>query len=166
MTTATTATTSPTKAPMTVTIEIGDYKKVIPKEIAEFSQTIKNMLEDVGDSMSEQSAIPLPNILPATFEKIIEYCQYHLDHATDTPEALKEWDLKFCDLPKEQMFNLLNGSNYLNIAMLFDHACQATAHQIENKTPEEIREYFGLPDDLTAEEKEKIKKENEWLGDI
>jgi len=33
---------------------------------------------------------------------------------------------------------------------------------IKGKTPEEIREMFNIEDDLTEEEKEQIRKENEW----
>jgi len=33
---------------------------------------------------------------------------------------------------------------------------------IKGKTPEEIRNTFDIVDDLTEEEKEQIRKENEW----
>uniref|UniRef100_A0A915EVD9 SKP1 component dimerisation domain-containing protein n=1 Tax=Ditylenchus dipsaci TaxID=166011 RepID=A0A915EVD9_9BILA len=53
-------------------------------------------------------------------------------------------------------------SNYLDIKSLYLYGCQRVAAEIRGKSPEAIREMFELEDDLTDEEKEKIKKDNVW----
>jgi S-phase kinase-associated protein 1 len=44
------------------------------------------------------------------------------------------------------------------------YGCQAVAAQIKGKSPEEIRSLLGLPNDLTEEEKDAIRRENVWCS--
>ena len=48
---------------------------------------------------------------------------------------------------------LASASHYLDLKSLIDLTCRALAKHIQGKNPEEIRETFNLPDDLTEEEK-------------
>ncbi|KAJ1670097.1 hypothetical protein EV182_008424, partial [Spiromyces aspiralis] len=57
---------------------------VVDRDIAEQSQLIKNMLDDVGD-LDEN--IPLQNVPSKVLKHIIEYCTHH----RSDPVALKEY---------------------------------------------------------------------------
>ena len=57
-------------------------------------------------------------------------------------------------------------ANYLNIENLQTDCCKYIAYQMKGKTPEEIREIFGLENDFTPEEEEEIKKEHQWAIDL
>lgn len=52
-----------------------------------------------------------------------------------------------------RLCELASASHYLDLKSLIDLTCRALAKHIQGKNPEEIRETFNLPDDLTEEEK-------------
>jgi len=69
-------------------------------------------------------------------------------------------------------------ANYLNIKDLLDLTCAKVASMIKGKSPEQIREMFGIEvslllnlglffttnqqNDFTPEEEAKIREENKW----
>lgn len=134
------------------------------------SETIKNMVDDLSaDGLG--MPIPLSNINLNMLEKIIEYCNYHIenDKPSSSTENHKEstndiipWDVKFCEVEQETLFELILAANYLNIKPLLDLTCKTVANMIKGKTPEEIRKTFNIKNDFTPEEEEKVRKDNEW----
>eukprot|EP01105_Mastigella_eilhardi_P025589 TRINITY_DN700_c0_g2_i1.p1 TRINITY_DN700_c0_g2~~TRINITY_DN700_c0_g2_i1.p1 ORF type:complete len:182 (+),score=90.33 TRINITY_DN700_c0_g2_i1:46-546(+) len=140
-------------------------------EIAAMSVTIKNMLEDIGET---EAPIPLPNVTGKILQKVIEYCRYHLEHPTAVTEEKKDekrtddivpWDQEFCKVDQSTLFELILAANYLDIKPLLDLTCKTVANMIKGKTPEEIRKTFNIKNDFTPEEEEQIRKENEWCED-
>lgn len=94
----------------------GDEQRFsVPKSIVGLSQTIKQMLSDVGDMGDEElNAIPLPNVDGKTLEQVIEWLSYRtanpvpeipFDPFYDTPGRKKPkytpriggWDLEYCN---------------------------------------------------------------------
>jgi len=67
---------------------------------------------------------------------------------------------------QEMLFAVLLAANYLDIKALLQACCKATAELIKGKTPAEIRELFGIENDFTPEQEEKIRKENEWMSQV
>ena len=53
----------------------------------------------------------------------------------------------------------------MDIKDLLDLTCAKVASLIKGKTPEEIREMFGIENDFTPEEEQAIKEENKWCED-
>merc|ERR1711963_326850 len=49
----------------------------VSKKAMEISVTIKNLVEEFGEEGME---IPLPNVSGPILEKVIEYCNYKLEH--------------------------------------------------------------------------------------
>jgi len=45
---------------------------------------------------------------------------------------------------------------------LLDLTCQTVDDSIKGKTPEEIRETFGIKNEFTPEEEEEDRRENQW----
>jgi len=148
-----------------------DEIKEIAMKAAVMSSTIKNMLDDLGTDGSSV-AIPLHNVNLRILEKIIEYCNYHVDKAdvksTEDKASDKKtddilpWDTEFCNVSQEMLFELILAANYLDIKPLLDLTCKTVANMIKGKTPEEIRKTFNIKNDFTPEEEEKVRKENEW----
>jgi S-phase kinase-associated protein 1 len=147
---------------------------VVEKSTAERSILIKNMLEDVGDSIGDQG-IPIPNVNEAVLKKVLEWCTHHKgDPVTTTDDDsdsrkkstdIDEWDQKYMQVDQEMLFEIILAANYLDIKPLLDIGCKTVANMIKGKSPEEIRKTFNIQNDFTPEEEEQIRRENEWAED-
>ena len=148
---------------ITLTSNEGVNVTVLYKYI-KMSDTIKHVCEDtrgVGN-------IPLPEINSATLHKLIEYIVYHVDNDNPTinPEQRSSndvmWDTEYVKVPQTKLFELILAANYLAISPLLDLICKTVANMIKGKTPEQIREIFGIENDFTPEEEEVVRRENDW----
>ena len=135
------------------------------------SETIKSLinypedLELLSNWEPTKSVIPLPNVNNITLIKIIKYMKYHTN-STDTIEEQNKWDDNFMKLDDDILFNIILGSNYLEIKNLLDLSCKTVANYIKScKTPQEIRKRLKIINDFTPEEEENITKENNWCED-
>ena len=61
----------------------------------------------------------------------------------------KSFDEKFVRMDTKRLCELTSAADSLQLKPLVDLTSRALARIIEGKTPEEIREIFHLPDDLT-----------------
>ena len=158
----------------------------VDEDVANESQTIRNMIEDTGS----EETIPLPNVNGKILAMVIEYTRTHVaakettdkaeteiksgDEARKTAgearkklaeEELKDFDNKFVKVDKSTLFDLILAANYLNIKGLLDRTCAEVAKMIKGKTPEEIRTAFNIQNDFTPEEEEEVRRENQWAFD-
>ncbi|RKF60904.1 E3 ubiquitin ligase complex SCF subunit sconC [Erysiphe neolycopersici] len=146
----------------------------VDTQVAIKSVLIKNMIEDLGDAVSEND-VPIPNVNEAVLKKVIEWCEHHkndpVTSADDDSDSRKkttdieEWDQKFMQVDQEMLFEIILASNYLDIKPLLDVGCKTVANMIKGKSPEEIRKTFNITNDFTPEEEEQIRRENEWAED-
>ncbi|CAN0879430.1 SKP1-like protein 4, partial [Linum grandiflorum] len=139
----------------------------VEKLVAEQSETIKNLIEDIGIT----NAIPLQNVTAPILGKVIEYCRKHAEAAAAKAvsldpvaidDDLKKWDQEFAKVEHDPLFDLVLAANYLNIKSLVDLICQTVADMMKGKTPEEIREIFNIKNDYTPEEEAEVRRENQW----
>lgn len=65
------------------------------------------------------------------------------------PQERKTFDEKFIRMDTKKLCELTSAADSLQLKPLVDLTSRALARIIEGKTPEEIRETFHLPDDLT-----------------
>ncbi len=61
------------------------------------------------------------------------------------------------------LYNILIAANYLDIRGLVNVCCKTIANMIKGKTAEQIRQTFGIENDLTPEEEDQIRTENESI---
>jgi len=150
----------------------GGYLKA-EKDALFKSVLMKHMLEDTHSHDSVPIAIP--NVSRVVLQKILEWCQHHVDDPVlpDTDESdsrkkttdIDEWDQKFMQVDQEMLFEIILGANYLDIKPLLDTGCKTVANMIKGKSPEEIRKTFNITNDFTPEEEDQIRRENEWAED-
>ncbi|WOO82048.1 E3 ubiquitin ligase complex SCF subunit sconC [Vanrija pseudolonga] len=157
-----------------VLVTSDDETFTVEKKVAERSNLIKSMIEDLPSS---DESIPLPNVSSSVLVKVLEYCDHHKNEplpAADSNDAddarrkaseIGEWDAKFIQVDQEMLFEIILAANYLDIKPLLDVGCKTVANMIKGKTPEEIRKLFNIVNDFTPEEEEQIRKENEWAED-
>ena len=149
----------------------------VAPEVACLSQTIKGLLEDAANP---EDRIPLPNVVGKVLALVLEYCTRHVAFAARkkeaedrsdaaTLEAVAEeanaWEAEFLAVDDAVLFDLILAANYLDIKALLDITCQKVATMLKGKSPEEIREKFGIKDDFTDEEREEIMRETQWAFD-
>ncbi|XP_008675161.1 SKP1-like protein 21-like isoform X3 [Zea mays] len=115
-----------------------------------------------GTGSSKNHAIALPErVNPASLSLILDYCRFHQVTGRSNKER-KSFDEKFVRIETERLCELTSAADSLQLKPLVDLTSRALARIIEGKTPEEIRDIFHLPDDLTEEEKlEPLKNVND-----
>ena len=146
-------------------------------EVVEVDIEIANkLLENLGFYFEDDKEIlPLANVNAAILRKMITWVT---QHKNDPPKISKEdgnrvnhtddidpWDKEFLKVELQTLFELINAAHYLNIEGLVDVCCKSVANMIKGKTAEEIRKTFNIKNDFTPEEKEQVRRENEWCED-
>ncbi|GAB4826344.1 SKP1-like protein 21 [Ancistrocladus abbreviatus] len=125
----------------------------VEEEVAMFSPVICREILHKGMGSSKNNAILLPErVNPATLGLILDYCRFHQIPGHSNKEQ-KAFDEKFIRLDTKKLCELTSAADSLQLKPLVDLTSRTLARIIEGKTPEEIREIFNLPDDLTEEEK-------------
>uniref|UniRef100_A0A2N9GTG5 SKP1 component dimerisation domain-containing protein n=1 Tax=Fagus sylvatica TaxID=28930 RepID=A0A2N9GTG5_FAGSY len=125
----------------------------VEQEVAIFCPMIRNEITQKGMGSSKNYAISLPQqVNPAMLSLILDYCRFHQKTGRSTKE-LKSFDEKFIRMDTKRLCELTSAADSLQLKPVVDLTSRALARIIEGKTPEEIREIFHLPDDLTEEEK-------------
>lgn len=154
----------------TIIFDIGCGNEEITAEIKFVlqSELIKTMIE--GDE--EAKHIPLPNVEPNIFNKVLEYMTHHHKNppkeierpirSADPKECFSDWDAKFIDVDQDMLFQIILAANYLDMKPLLDLTCAKVASMMKGKSPEEIRTLFGIVNDFTPEEEAHVIAENKW----
>ncbi|KMT16360.1 hypothetical protein BVRB_3g055070 isoform A [Beta vulgaris subsp. vulgaris] len=125
----------------------------VEEEVAMFCPVICREILQKSMGSSKLNAIVLPErVNPATLGLVLDYCRFHQVPGHSIKER-KAYDDKFIRLDTKKLCELTSAADSLQLKPLVDLTSRTLARIIEGKTPEEIREIFNLPDDLTEEEK-------------
>ncbi|KAF8382138.1 hypothetical protein PRIPAC_71280 [Pristionchus pacificus] len=106
--------------------------------IARMSDTIAGMLDIIPEDEIGKHPIPLNNFDAEVLERVLEWCEQHRHDPVDTKEEIhdgREIDLSVPEWDKQFL---------------------------QNKSAEEIREYFHVENDYTEAEIKKIKEDQAW----
>ena len=144
-----------------VLVSSDNQKIEIDTESAQKSHLLKGLLADFNNQ--QQEPIQLPDIKYDILKKVVEYLTYYKDKTPkDIPkpmpssnlnEVIDEWDVNFINsIELDNVFDLINASNYMDIASLLDLSCAKIASLMKGKTAQEIRTMFNIECDLTEEE--------------
>ncbi|XP_003627573.3 SKP1-like protein 21 isoform X2 [Medicago truncatula] len=125
----------------------------VEQEIAMFCPFICQEILQKGNGTSKNCAVCLPQqVSPAMLSLILDYCRFHQVLGRSNKER-KAYDEKFVRIDTEKLCELTSAADSLQLKPLVDLTSRALARIIEGRSPEEIRDIFHLPDDLTEEEK-------------
>jgi len=129
---------------------------------------------------THDNAIPLSTIDSETFSVIKSFCIYH--EMTETmatipmplthqqmSQYVNPWYTQMSEELNRQpnlLFKVITAANFLNILPLLALSCATLAMGMMNKNAEEIRRVYNIVDDLTEQEKEEIRSENQWINDL
>lgn len=129
------------------------FQEEVEQEVAMLCPLICREALQKGKGTSRKLAIILPpQVSSNVLRLILEYCRFHQVPGRSNKER-KLFDERFIRLDTKKLCELTSAADSLQMKPLVDLTSRALARIIEGKTPEEIRETFHLPDDLTEEEK-------------
>ncbi|ETK91698.1 hypothetical protein F441_04916 [Phytophthora nicotianae CJ01A1] len=148
----------------------------VEAKVAAMSKLVQTLVDDEQEG-EEVQEIPLPNVKSHVLAKVVEFCQHHKDtpmaeiqkplKSNVLSESVDGWDAKFVEVTDhELLFELILAANYMDIKSLLDLSCAKVACMIKGKTPEDIRATFGITEEFTEEEQQRILEENKWCEDV
>jgi S-phase kinase-associated protein 1 len=142
---------------MGVTFITSDFQRIdADNSILEQSVVINDIVEDIGDGED----IPLPTISSKALTKILDYCSFH--NVSHLECEIRDFNKEFVKIDVDFIFELIQGANFLNIRGLLDVLCLTVADMIKGKTPEQIRGFFGIDNEITPEEEAAALAEHSW----
>ncbi|KAI3937398.1 hypothetical protein MKW92_051014 [Papaver armeniacum] len=126
----------------------------VEEEVAMAIPVIRKEVFQNSMGSTKNCAILLPKRVNNmdTFSLILYYCRFHQVPGRSDKEH-KSFDDKFIRIDTDKLCDLASAAYSLQLNSLIDLTCGALARVIEDKSPEEVREIFQMPDDLTEEEK-------------
>jgi S-phase kinase-associated protein 1 len=128
----------------------------VPVEEVKTSNTIGNMLVDVGVGTCDGNVIPIPGVAPAALRKVIEFMAGAGQAGAD-----------YCgSMDVDLLIEVTAAANYLDMPDLYGTCCDALAGMIRGRTVEQIRETFRIVNDFTPDEEAALRLENAWADDF
>ena len=137
----------------------------LSKEAAAQSDLLRTMMDGDPDA----SEVQLYHIDSSTVRRLIDYLNYHRTtppRTIDKPiasvhmtELVDAFDAAFVDVEQEVLFRLLLAANYLHIRSLVALCSAKFASWMKNKTPQQIKQTFGIRLDATPQEEADIARE-------
>lgn len=138
----------------------------VPRSVCEECGTLKNLFEFETDTP------PFVNVSAEMLEALIAFTLKYSNKEKKENELqlnihnfqAKKWENNFFEPynKPEQLISFLWLGEYLNFPGFINAVANTIARRIRGKSPEEIREYLGLPDDLTEEEQKQIQAKMSW----
>lgn len=129
------------------------------------STTLKNLFEDLFEN-ENVIEVPVPSdISPQTMRTVIRFCQSFKEKPFEIKEDAKsfipkDWYLEFINnLGDDEIMLIIQTADFYNIHPLIHLLAYAIAQRLKGKNADQIREYMGLEDDFTPEEKDEALKE-------
>ncbi|KAE9595510.1 putative S-phase kinase-associated protein [Lupinus albus] len=121
----------------------------VEQEIAMFCPLICQEVIQKSMGSSKNCAICLPQqVNPAMLSLVLDYCRFHQVPGRSNKER-KSYDEKFVRMDTNKLCEVTSAADSLKLKPLVDLTSRALARIIEGKSPEEIRDIFHIPDDLT-----------------
>ncbi len=144
----------------------------IVEELVKYSVLISVTIEDDDDDSTDID-IPMSQ-KEEDVVKCIEFCQKYIkdpfEIETDKPlttpnliDRVPQWAVDFVDLSVPKICDLARTSNYLAIQPLVDLVCMKLASMARCKTPDELRQTFGIEKDFSQEEKDEFQAQHAEL---
>ncbi|KAI1731291.1 skp1 family, dimerization domain-containing protein [Ditylenchus destructor] len=136
-------------------------------EVMNQSQTFKEAVEKPDFAVFSAQEVKTPVLI-----KIVDWCRQRIgvpepvsrvDRRTGERIWFKLTDYEkkfFRELPNAELIEVLESAKYLQIESLYLYSCQTMAYRMKRMDCEEIRQTFGLEDDLTLKEKAQIRRKN------
>lgn len=144
------------------------FKFVVPDGVAQRCGTLRAARRTADEACGDPDAddvVPVPNVYSNTLARIVQYYARvdDLARADASIDALVAWKASFfATMPRAELYMLMEAANYLDAPALLDDAAAFVADLIRGRTPDQIRELFGAPRDMTDDETRARAAELAW----
>lgn len=147
----------------------------LPYSIDARMKVLSGLLSNILEDSNSDEEIPLKQIKVEYLREIIEYAEHHNYTepegitcpipTADIRDAVKDpWDADFVSkFDDDSLSELTNTANYLDIRCLLDLCCGTIASRFKGKDVGMLRNDFGISDDFTPEEEEKVMEQFPWI---
>ena len=152
-----------------ILISSDDIKFSVPVAVANCSGLVKSMIEDETDY---SDPIPIMGVNAENLTKLIAFCAHFLEEPMPEIEKpirsnvfsdiVPPWYDTFADMDHAALFQLVEAANYMDVKPLLDLICAKIASMIKDKSVEDIRSTFQIPNLCTPEEEEAFREECKW----
>lgn len=129
---------------------------------ARYSDTLKGAI-DADEGVAQ---IPLARVTERALPHVVAFLEHMCGEDEEEMSKngkLTDWEQKFCDVDDDLSFDLITAADYLESKRMLHVMATKFAEEVKGKTSEQIRERYNIPNDLTEEEMERIKKEMDWI---
>lgn len=148
----------------------------VSRAVAKLSHYVTNFHDDEAlDNFDEELGdMPVPEVSSQVMQQVIVFCNHYLE---DPLPALKkpvsspniadqgatDWYVQFVTpLGETDLYHLIMAANFMDIKPLFDLMCATIACSIYHKSPQEVRQMFNIPDDISFDELDTQRKLRTW----
>lgn len=147
-------------------------------DIVSLSTFIRSMVgNEEGQEQEEERGtkkkISLEIVSSRVLEKVIEFMtMFHKTKMNEVPKPLPTNNLSLYvqtefvtfinSMKLDVLMKLITAANYLDIKPLLELGCTKVACMIKGKSPEVIRETFGIVQDVTDDELKMVREDNVW----
>lgn len=134
----------------------------VPDGVVDACGTLRTAKESSAEA---DPILPVPNVSSAAMAHIVHFytklCEF--THMNIPPASVATFKARFFhDLARSELFEVMEAANYLDAAVLLDDSCAYVADAIRGYSPERIREFFMLPQDMTTEEARLVAERFDW----
>lgn len=142
----------------------------VDARLTSLSNLIRTIIEDSG--LTEE--IPLDQVTKPILSLILSYCEHHnytipaeVKKPLPSPkfsEAVEDqWDVQFVQgLQDEALIELVLAANYMDCKPVLDLCCAFIASKFKGKDIADLRAEYGIVEEFTPDEEDKLKQENPW----
>lgn len=132
---------------------------MVPDSVAQRCGTLRRVGDDAaGDP------VPLANVSSTSMARVVQYYTKLAEfERLDSASSASTWSARFFEtMPRLELYRVMEAANYLDAGAMLDDACSFVAGLIRGRTPDEIRDIFLLPRDMTSDEARRKAAEFEW----
>ena len=163
-----------------VLLQDTSYRRKIDVEMCEQSGLMNDLIGDLDyESLEGEIELPLDVNNPGILDIALDFMNRHINNPViqystpiknnDLESLIGKEDCEFLSsrVPDiDDLINLLLVANYINCQGLLNICIAKFATMIRNASSQDIRNMFGITEELTVEEERQIRMDNMWLFDL
>ncbi|KAH8747745.1 hypothetical protein F5883DRAFT_437005, partial [Diaporthe sp. PMI_573] len=106
------------------------------RSVLKGSKTTPSLINALGANTVGDTPIPLPTIDAQTLNMVVQWYEYHAanvptsDNYYNKNKEIQEWELKFIQVDKDILFDVIHAAEDLDIPNLLDCSCKKAADMV------------------------------------